>query len=75
MTGLACASTCQNRTVFVSVGEPHGVTLKLRHRTVTTRDNLATHQLILESQSSLSSNFVQLSASLLHAAFVRLVAL
>jgi len=71
--GLTCASTCQNRTVFVSVGEPHGVTLKLRHRAVTTGDNLATRTGIAVV---VVSTFVQQSASLLHVGFVRhLVAL
>jgi len=64
VTGLACASTCHNRTVFVSVGEPHGVTLKLRHRTVTTGDDLATRTgiavvVVVDLRSAISQSFAR----------------
>jgi len=68
VTGLACASTCQKRTVFVSVGEPRGVTLKLRHRAVTTGDNLATHTgiavvVVIDLRSVISQSFARLFVS------------
>jgi len=64
VTGLACASTCHNRTVFVSVGEPHGVTLKLRQKAVTTGDNLATRTgiavvVVVELRSAISQSFAR----------------
>ena len=63
--GLVCASTCHNRTVFVSVGEPHSVTLKLRHRAVTMGDNLATHTgiavvVVIDLRSAISQSFARL---------------